>query len=144
MSKQKEASALEKEETVEDTSQDGHVSQAGQDPLKKATPSENFDNENHDDIKTEVNNESFDGANNISGLDFEYGDLWENGDNPWPPQEAVVGDEKAIVGPTTPQPKAHVEIAAVDVVAAEEDPSLEPPFRSEMGGRLSMSRNSCT
>ena len=25
--------------------------------------------------------ESFDGANNISGLDFEDGDLWENGDN---------------------------------------------------------------
>ena len=93
---------------MEGTSQDGHVSQAGQDPLKKATPSENFDNENHDDIKTEVNNESFDGANNISGLDFEDGDLWENGDNPWPPQEAVVGDEKVIVGPTTPQPKAHV------------------------------------
>ena len=43
---------------MEGTSQDGHVSQASQDPLKKATPSENFDNI----IETE--------DNNISGPDL--------------------------------------------------------------------------
>ena len=85
-------------------------------------PSENINNDN---IKTE-DNESADWANNISGIDFEDGEMWENGDKPFKEGLLVVehADKICTVSGLHPNEKRLLEEAGIKLLHHDRGPKF--------------------
>ena len=88
--------------------------------MESEYPSENFDN-----IKTE-GNESDDWASNNSGLDFEDGEMWENGDKPFKEGLLVVehADKICTVAGLHPNEKRLLEEAGIKLLHHDRGPKF--------------------